>query len=258
MALSFDPLKSSINRVDLATEQHVTPSHVQPPPTDSLEQPSESSSSSSKGCFACICALLASFFRYLFCMSKPREKESSPEEIKESIVEKEKTQTRSSLESESISSTTSSIETASSASEPAPTPVPATPTISSPEKTEEESPPPTQAPAAAAVKKSAEELEEDAQKKFKEFLLRVKNNWSPRAHEDALKEATDDFKQQEVGVQNKIFHHLARHQMFNLVALYLDLLPPARKQSFEVLYGRTFKPTEISREWLLKIFKAGF
>jgi hypothetical protein len=263
MSLSIDSVKPSTNRPDLLTPQETLPAQIQRPPLDSLEQPSENGSSSSMCCFTCICALLASFFRYLFCMSRPREEQASLEKS-EPIIEKEKTEPTltpnppaSSSAEETEQETSFSLPIIEKGkTEPTLTPNP--PASSSAEKTKEETSSSPLTSADTTMKKRAAEIEARDNKKLEDFLLKVKNDWAPCAHEKALKEATDDFKRQEVTVQNKILYHCAKHQMFNVVALYLDLLRPSRKNAFEAHYGRPFKPTEISRECLLKIFKTGF
>lgn len=102
----------------------------------------------------------------------------------------------------------------------------------------------------------AEEIQE--KRTLKEFLVATRHDWSPWGHESALKEAVLNFKAQEESVQNEILHYVALHQMYVVVKLYLDILPPKRQEKFEEFYGRPFALTEISRGWLLKIFNAGF
>lgn len=54
--------------------------------SSSEEQASEESSSDSKGCFAYLCAIFTSFFRWLFCMSKQKEAEEGKAEADKSSL----------------------------------------------------------------------------------------------------------------------------------------------------------------------------
>jgi hypothetical protein len=75
----LDPLPSSTAQLRESSESvmQVQRSDLQlqrePPPRDSLQQLNEDNSASSKGCFNYFCDCFASFFRWLFCMSKQQE-----------------------------------------------------------------------------------------------------------------------------------------------------------------------------------------
>jgi len=83
-----NPLRQSIDPTNLSLKQQGSVPLLQPqlPLTDSLDSSNKEHSSSSKGCFASLCDLLASFFLWLFCMSKPKEEEDKTEERKSSEI----------------------------------------------------------------------------------------------------------------------------------------------------------------------------